>query len=174
MNNPEYILVDEFEKITADIKTELNLFVLNYQYGYITELRETLAQMETNGYDDKKFPLLWFKEPFTEVRNNGDYYADVSLEIFIIQASEKTLKAKERMDVVFKPVLLPIYRELLRQINIKSDIFENLMNDHIPHSKENRYYWGKEQADALDDVFDCLRISNLQLQIGNNPNCSIN
>lgn len=171
MNNPEFILVDEIETLVASVKTVLGIPVLNYQYGYIEELRQTLIQMEAPGFDLLKYPLVWFVEPFTETRESGDYYSDTSIELFIIHATDKTLKASERMAQVFKPVIFPIYRELVNQFTSAHHVFDIPVNTHLPHKKTNRYYWGEEQQKKIADVFDCMHISNLKLKIKNNRNC---
>lgn len=160
------------ESIVAAVKASLSLPVLNYQYGYVSELRETLAQM--NVVSSTKYPLVWLVQPFTISRVNGGYYGDVTLRMFIIQETVKTYKATERMANTFKPVIYPVYRELIDQILFRSDLFDGTMDSHIPHSVTDRYYWGEEQSKALNDVFDCMEISNLKLKISNKQNCSIN
>lgn len=174
MNQPEYILVDEIEAIVSAVKTSLALPTLNYQYGYVSELRETLAQMNDPAFVQLKYPLVWLCQPFTISRKDVTYYGDTSIRLFIIQESEKTLKANERMGQTFKPVIYPIYRALIGQIVSRGDLFDGLIGDHVEHSKTDRYYWGEEQAKALNDVFDCMEISNLKLKISNKQNCSIN
>lgn len=172
MNNPPYILVDEFQTLVAAVKAKLSLPVLNYQYGYIAELQATLKDYSlTAQYRVLKYPLVWLVQPFTIDRVNGNYFGDTSLRIFIIQESATALKAPDRMTDVFKPVLYPIYGELMQQIGIASQIFDGMLNKVIPHRVIDRYYWGEEQQDKIDDVFDCMEISNLKLKIKNNPNC---
>lgn len=170
MNNPEYILTDEMGTIVAAVKTALSLPVLNYQYGYVYELNETLKQMEANpAMYDKKFPLVWLAEPYTEKRSTYAYWADVlDMRMFIMSSTSKTVKSTDRMTDVFKPILLPIYRELIKQID-NSPVF--VKQKEVVHNKINRYYWGEAQQSVLNDPVDCIEISNLQLKIKNNPNC---
>lgn len=60
MNKPEYILVDEVGSVVTAVKAALSLTVLNYQYGYVTELKETLATFDkSEAFADKKFPLIY-------------------------------------------------------------------------------------------------------------------
>nr|MBA3971805.1 hypothetical protein [Bacteroidota bacterium] len=75
MNDPEYILVDEMDTLVASVKAELSLPVLNYQYGYLRELQETLIEYsKTIQYSALKYPLVWLVQPFTVDRTNGDYF----------------------------------------------------------------------------------------------------
>lgn len=162
------------ESIVSAVKTALALPTLNYQYGYVSELRETLAQMNEKDFVQLKYPLVWLCQPFTISRVNYGYYGDAALRIFIIQESAKNLKATERMAQTFKPVIYPIYRGILAQILSRGDLFDGLLGDHLEHSVTDRYYWGEEQSKALNDVFDCMEISNLKVKISNKQNCSIN
>lgn len=182
MNNPEYILVDVFgtkdnkDQLTGgvlhQVKVALNLSVLNYQYGYITELNETLAQWNKNpDFAPLKFPLVWLAQPFTINRTNDGYYGSVEdLRIFIIYGTTKDLKAYQRMDQNFKTVIYPIYRELVNQLENHPAIVRELAGRK--HKFTDRYYWGEQQQSVLNDVVDCSEIRNLQLKIHNNQNCS--
>lgn len=182
MNNPEYILIDEFgvkdanDQLTSGIlykvKQALNIPVLNYQYGYIEELNQTLAQWsKTPDFASKKFPLVWLMQPFVINRGEKGFYGNVEgLKIFIINSSDKTWKAPERMTKNFKAVIYPIYRELMKQINMHK-AFESSYNRK--HRFIDRYYWGEAQSSVLNDVVDCSEISNIELKIKDNTNCLI-
>lgn len=169
MNNPPYILVDEMEKVVLAVKTALALPVLNYQYGYITELRETLnAYDQTAQFAVLKFPLIWLQQPFTIDRDNWRYYGKVkNLQVFIINETGKTMKSKERMTTNFKPIINPIYYEFIKQLEIS----KAFVYDYVSHNVTDRYYWGEDQYEILYDVFDCTQISGLSLKINNNLNC---
>jgi hypothetical protein len=173
MNDPEYILVDVFTEVIAAVKTALNLPVLNAQYGYIDELRQTLANMDTTAeHEQLKFPCVWLKQPFTIIRGRSNaLFGEVEggADIFIMQQTSKTLKAAGRMATTFKPVIYPIYRELLVQINAHIAISDQY---NRAHKFTDRYWWGEEQQKQIQDVVDCSQISGLQLEINNNPNCS--
>lgn len=179
MNQPEYILEDEIGTLVANASTALIAdgvitTAINYQYGYFDEVKTMLAEYsKTAQYSALKYPLVWLVQPFTEKRDNGGYYSDVSIRLLIIKDSDKAWTYAERMTNTIKPVLLPIYRELLNQILSSTHVFEGLMNDHIPHKKTKRPYWGEDQQKQIDDVFDCIDINDLELKLSNNPNCTI-
>lgn len=160
------------ETIVSSVKTALALQFLNYQYGYITELNETMSQWsKSTVYEPQKFPCVWLMQPFTIDRKHKEdgIYGRVSLRVFIIQQSTKQAKAKKRMTDVFKPVIYPIYRELLNQLDL-SVVFATA--NFIPHDFTDNYYWGEAQESVLNDVIDCSEISQLQLSIYDNPNCT--
>lgn len=170
MNNPEYILVDELEKVVTKVKAALKLPVLNYQYGYVEELNETLGQWSNSReHASLKFPLIWVMQPFTIARGEKGIYGNVEgLRIFIITDSTKTQKAAERMAGNFKTIIYPIYRELMVQINTHK-AFQSSYDRK--HKFTDRYYWGEAQQSVLNDVVDCGEISNIELKIQNNQNC---
>lgn len=180
MNNPEYILVDEFgtkdangdltSGVLFNVQQALSLSVLNYQYGYVEELDETLIQYNsTPDFASKRFPLVWLMQPFQINRGEKGLYGSAEgLKIFIINSTDKTWKASERMANNFKPVIYPIYRELMNQIN-RHVAFESAYQRR--HRVTDRYYWGEAQQSVLNDPVDLVEISNIELKIKDNQNC---
>ena len=173
MNNPPYILVEEFGKVVSEVKAALNLTNLNYLYGYLSEINETLAQDSKAGgtFAQNKYPLIWLVQPFTIDRKLPGYYGETKLQVFIINGSKQDWKAPQRMENNFKPVIYPIYEELFTQLRIASDVFEGINIDD--HSFTDRPYWGTDQQKAIDDVFDCREISGLSLKVQDKQNCII-
>lgn len=181
MNTPPYIVVDEFgvknagEVLTAgilyNVQQALNLPVLNYQYGYWRELKETLKQMESPGFDGLKYPLVWLTQPFTiDAGKILQFYGSVDeLRIFIIGSSSKTYKAAERMTNVYKPLLYPIFNELKKQIALSKAFigYENQMKFKVT----DRYYWGDDKPVIDDDVVDIMEAKFFNIKIQNNLNC---
>ena len=172
MNTPPYILVDEFAAIVTATKVALGLPNINYMYGYLSEVRENLAQATTAGgnFATTKFPLVWLVQPFTIERGENGMFGDTRVNVLIITGSDINWKAKQRMDNNYKPIIYPIYEELLNQINIASDVFEGVTIRE--HSFTDRYYWGGGDK-VIDDIFDCSEISGLTLRIQDKQNCTI-
>jgi hypothetical protein len=171
MNNPEYILTDEMEAIIAAVKKALDLSVLNYQYGYVEELNETLKQWEEA--PDKytgKFPLVWLAEPFTITRGDYRKYGTADVDLFVINTTDKTWKAAERMANNYNNILFPIYREILKQVSIRPAFSHNTENK-MSHRLVKGYYWSEAKQSVLNDIVDCLKISGLRLEISHNKNC---
>lgn len=171
MNNPPYIVVDEIGAVVTATKAALGLTNLNYQYGYLPELRTTLGLYGSNPtYEAKKYPLVWLVQPFTIERSGFAQFGKVKLQVFIINGSTSTWTAAERMANNFNPVIYPIYRGLIAQLAASKAFSETLAD--IKHKTTDRYYWGTEQQkDFLDDVFDCMQVADLQLTLKNNNNC---
>jgi hypothetical protein len=172
MNNPEYILTDEMATVVTAVKTALSIAVLNYQFGYVMELNETLKQYEADPSKfDKKFPLVWLAEPYSIIRGQKNIYGIADVDLFIINTTNKEWKATERMDNNYKPVIFPIYRQLLQEI-VNSPVFDKISQADMQHSITKGYYWGEAQQSVLNDAVDCLKIGSLKLRINNNQNCT--
>lgn len=171
-----YILVDEFGVKNTDgvlvsgilhkVKQALSLPVLNYQYGTVKELNTTLKQYtESNDWVIKKFPLVWLAQPFTIERIGTGWFGETrNLRVFIIQETDKNFKSDERMTSIFKPILYPIYIQLLIELE-KSQVFDNHYG--VDHAMIDRYYWGNEQQLYLNDIVDCMEVSEMKLKINN-------
>lgn len=171
MNNPEYIPVDIFSEIVANVQTALVLETLNYQYGYITELNETLQSWnKTPEFASKRFPLVYLVQPFPITRGLSGFYGKAVFNLFVINTTTKIKKAADRMTDNFKPVIYPIYRELLNQIDLH-EAFSTQGVPSIVHNFTDNYYWGEKQQSVLNDIVDCSQISGLTLMINNNSNC---
>jgi len=174
MNTPEYIVVEQLGLVVAEIKGTLELPVLNYQYGYIKELDETLRQWGTNSVDAvQRFPLVYVEQPFRLIRGeSAAYYARIELlRIFIMQSTQITYKASERMQFNYKPIIYPIKRELLNQLDLSVAFNTNGIST-IKHIEEDRFYWGESQQSVLTNPVDCTIVTIKDLVLANNPNCT--
>jgi hypothetical protein len=171
MNNPSYIVVDEMKAIVAATGLKLGKS-LNYLYGYVTELTETLQQWsDVQTLYDKKYPLVWLAQPFTIMQGKqiGIYGEIEELRLFIITDSDKTYKAEQRMTINYKPTLYPIMAELEVQIS-KSKAFQSYQNK-LGVKFTDRYYWGEQQRSVLNDVVDIIEMKITGIKIQNNLNC---
>jgi hypothetical protein len=144
---------------------------VNYQKGHKVELIQTLMEMDrANAYQAKKSPLIYLVQDFTEKRGRkvGEY-TEANLNIIIAHQTESTRKVDDRYTKVFKPVLYPLYYELLEQIAKHPLIFQ-ANGDDITHDKTDRLYWGRVAAgggndqNKLTDFVDAIEITNLNLK----------
>lgn len=167
-----YILYEVVGEVVEQVRQKLGLPVLNYQYGYLTELAETIKQYgDSPEFAPKRFPLVWLKPRFKIVRGNGNYFGEVrDMRLFVMQASDPKLKARERLEASYKPVIYPIYRELIEQLNQHPAIS---MEYHRAHAVIDDFFWGENQQTVLPQVVDCLTIENLTLAI-NTKTCQPN
>lgn len=172
-----YIIVDEFgvknandelvSGIFKNVQEALALPVLNYQYGYLRELNETLKQYTTTDeFQLKKFPMIWLQQPFTIRKDTTaiTYGTIESMNIFICAETDQNLKAAKRMELKFKPILYPIYYELMNQIDYSLSFLTQSPNQ-IEHSLVDRYYWG--DGDVFESKIDCIMLNIRALDIAN-------
>lgn len=180
MNKPPYVLVDVLGQKDVDdsliggvirqVQIAVGIGNLNYQYGYVTELNETLSQWVTDPeLQTRMFPCVWIVQPFTLQRGENSVYARVvgGLRIIIMVSTDQELKAKDRMTQKFKPLIYPIYEAVMEELN-KDTAIQYVPNR--PHNFTDRYYW-PEQSKELSQVVDCSEISGLEFSLNNNPNC---
>lgn len=148
---------------------------VHYDYGHPLEIIETLSQKSEAGGDFvyQKYPLVaLFLDADLRRGNEIGVYGEFTLHIAIIRGTDPTYKAKQRDDMNFKPVLMPIYLELMKQIR-RSGVFFITSEQMIPHSPINRYYWGKQglygnEGNIFNDHVDCIEIKDLKLKVNIN------
>lgn len=150
---------------------------LNYQYGHIEELLQTLKEYDkVPNQADKRFPLVWLVTDFPEEHGQTiGVYAEVSLNIVIMHQSKAEYKSTERLQNVFKPVLYPIYYQLMKYL-AKHPAINVSGETMIPHRKTDRFYWGTKKMGSsgqtvLNDYVDAIDIQNLKLKINYKSGC---
>lgn len=148
---------------------------IDYQYGHLEELIVTLGQMDADpSLRYQKYPMVYLVQDFREQRGRqAGVYAEVSLNIIIAHQTDATYKITDRYAKVFKPVLYPIYNELIQQL-AKSITTLQGSEDMIPHDKYDRSYWGTQSVggntrNKLNDFVDAIELQNLSLKINYQP-----
>lgn len=180
MNKPIYI-VDYFRDIVqaASVKLTAQLQVydplitgIHYHHGHpieIVEIISELANAPTKLFD--RFPLIALFQDFPETIGQAPgFYADGVFHLIIARGTEHNYSAPERYDKNFKPILYPIYFELLEQIRLSRKFEIVTGSDTYPHTKIDRLYWGREglygnTANIMNDRVDCIEIKDLRLRI---------
>jgi hypothetical protein len=172
-----YVLVDEMgtkdaatDLLTGGVlyavKQALGLSVLNYQYGYVTELNETLNEYsKTPAFKALKFPLVWLAQPFTITHGDYNCFGKAKVDVFIFNRTDANLKAADRMTNNFKPVIYPIYEQLIEQISEHAAFMEQ-DNEAIKHETTDRYFWDGINP-TITDVVDWMYIKGLEITIRN-------
>lgn len=174
---------DILEPIVARVSTKLlptlkafdpDITAVHYDYGPPIEIIETLSQKsQTDQFIYQKYPLvaLFLDAKLRRGREIG-VYGEFTLHMAIIRGTDPNYKAKQRDDNNFKPVLMPIYLELMNQIH-RSGAFFIPSGQMIPHDPDNRYFWGKhglygKEGNIFNDFVDCIEIQDLKLKVNIN------
>lgn len=177
--HPVYI-VDEFREIVEKVSQRLtptlqefdhNITGVHYLHGHPLEIIETLGQRDkskTMLFD--KYPLVAVFQDFPErVAEEPGTISEVTLHLIVARATSPSYKATERYEHNFKPVLYPVYYELLKEIHL-SRAFRTMSPTLIRHTKIDRLYWGREglgknQGNIFNDWIDCIEIKDLKLKV---------
>lgn len=176
----KWVVVDVFSEIVQQVSDVLTpqLQVVNglitgvhYEHGHPKEIIETLAQKDKSqaGRFDK-YPVVALFQDFPE--RNGEetgIQSEAVLHMIIASATKPDYKARDRYEYNFRPVLYPIYVELMRQIYLHR-AFMVKGPDQIRHTKIDRLYWGREglwgnKGNIFNDWIDCIEIRDMRLRI---------
>ena len=150
---------------------DANIQNINYIHGHVLEVIETLRQYDEDpALRKSKYQLVILIQDFTEQRDGdpSSPYADLTMRVAICFHTSPEYKDFTRYEKVFKPVLYPIYQELIQQMYLSPAFFvDNPYN--IVHTKKDRPYWGKEEvygnsANKLDDFIDAIELNPLKIK----------
>jgi hypothetical protein len=184
--NPIYvyeIIEDLVSKVSTKLMPTLQAFDslitgVHFDHGHPSEIIETLQQKDKSGTNlvFDKYPLVALFHDYPERFNQEvGIRGSVTLHMIIARSTEPTYKSSDRYDNNFKPVLYPIYGELMKQI-IKSPYFMGAQSvNQLSHTKIDRLYWGREglyknEGNVFNDFIDCIEIRDLELKLNIN-NC---
>lgn len=140
---------------------------VHYWFGTKLEIIETLTQKSKNDVDRlKKYPLVCL---FIDVDENKGLQKgsveDVKLNMAIIYGTLHNFKAYERLEKTFKPVIMPIYFELLKQISLHGNMFMGATPvNNIKHKIARKYRWGEtpisgDNKNMIQDFVDGLELT---------------
>lgn len=174
MNQPPYIIEEEIGAAVEATRVSLALDNLNYIFGYFNEVNQTIEQ-NSKVVDLAKliYPCVILKLNFTLDHSQWGWFGFTrGLDIIIMTDTKVDYIAKQRLDINFKPTLIPIELELLKQIG-KRKAFDNHWPDRMKYQSISGYFWGNEQKAVLTDTVDSKIIRGLELKVNNNPNCLV-
>lgn len=157
-------------KVLADIQ-EANSEIqgIHYHYSTFHEMEQKLANMvEGKKKTSLRFPLVWLSEspPIPQVRNNEGRFADVTLQVWIMFHTKQNYTSKQRQDLVFTPIIAPIYEALILSITEMSEF--NMPDERfIPHSFLDHKFLGTNQnaANMFSAFVDARELRDLQLTV---------
>lgn len=165
------------EDIFADIVQSTNQklaehnILASFQFGTLPEIVDNLnalTQAEAN-----KYPLIALIEPFKQQKGIPNTESRLRLRLLIATYTQKELKADERLQLNFKPILFPVYNKLLQTIQQS----EHFKTNHIRHTVINHFEIGRETLEGYDgtifnDHIDAIEIQDMELDT-KNKQCKI-
>lgn len=117
--------------------------------------------------DSQRYPLIVLSPIFTEKRGEELGIAcEVDVTIYIITETNKNYTVEQRIENVYKPIIVPLYNEMIytmfRKGKIKFDEVPMSHSNYVKCETENLYY----EENKLNDIVDALKI-NINLKIKN-------
>jgi hypothetical protein len=167
------VITDLFSNVVLKAKASLKMDI-HFMHGHPREITESLTEMTKNPTASaKKYPLIALFQDFEEDRS-GDFIK-IRPQLIIATLTKNTLKAHERYQSTFKPVLYPIYESFLEAI-AQSGYFNESTKRQIKHVKIDRLYWGRtglygSEKNIFNDFIDCIEIKELTLNVKYSNSC---
>ncbi len=150
---------------------------IRYSKSSFDELIETLAQADGSGEERfNKYPLIHLvQDLYIERGQDIGLFGSAPLNIILIHQTDNKYKIEDRDEKVFKPVLWPMYYELLNQFKKSKWVFgSEFETGEFRHRVIKRAFWGNRQLEGrknkLNDYVDALEIQNLNIKF-NFSNC---
>ena len=131
---------------------------LSFQYGTLREIVENLHTLGKGG--KVKYPLVALIEPFRQrITDDG---TRANLRLLIATMTSKTLKADERLEQNYKPILFPAYEALIDEIKrvTASSTLEHTLINHFEMGRESLQGYDKA---ILDDHVDAIEINDMNV-----------
>ena len=134
---------------------------INYIYGRPDEINKEIQEMSA-GISTKleKHPLVGLFEPINIVHpKDGKYPYANGVEIIIAMPTSKEKTSYEREQQNVKPILMPLYKELMAQIAKRPMIVAPNPKADLGHTKTVI-----KGSVFFNDYVDCIQIKDLTLK----------
>lgn len=145
---------------------------INYLIGSQKEVQQRLAEWSRNeSTKDSKYPCIVVFTPFQQQRMQSDvkYLTQATVNILIVNDTEKTYTTPERITNVFEPILWTIYNLFLNEL-ILSNYFDLDSTFKIPHDYVDHFHYSPTPAkdqNVLSAVLDAVEMQNVELNLMN-------
>lgn len=133
-----------------------------YDYGHILDVVAKLTAKDGNDiYKFQKYPLVVLLTDIEEAHgDSADIEYTCSPSLLILDKTEASYTSQDRMQLIFKPILYPIYDSLID--SVKYSEYLNVL-DQVPHKKTDRMAWGSSSvsgntATIFTDYLDGIEI----------------
>ncbi len=143
---------------------------LNLIFGSAKEVQQTLVEWSKSpSKKNSKYPCLIVFTPITVPREQSERVDDgvVAVDMVIVTNTKKTYKVSKRIEMVYEPVLWPLYELLIETIKL-SDKFDNPSNGLIAHQTTDRFYYSPTPAadqNVFAAVLDAIEINDMELKL---------
>jgi hypothetical protein len=145
-----------------------------YQHGHLSDITSQLTSYsKTAEFRTRMYPAVFLLQDFEELRGvTFNLEVEATLQLLIVAESDRSYRPPERYSRVFKPVLYPIYEQLMRAL----ESHERLVVGYggIPVKKIDRLRISNALGDQppgsggkmiFNDHLDGVEVKNLNLKI---------
>lgn len=165
-------IVEEMASVVAKVNTALTAANFGttpvyYMYGHPMEINNRLQKLTDSPTEgSKKFPLIILFTDITIDKSVVGFYGSVSLRMLIANFTLPEYISEQRTEINFKPILHPIKKELINQID-RHDRFT--YEDELIYKETDMYYYGSEinKANIFNDRIDAIELRDIKLNIKN-------
>lgn len=144
-----------------------------FEYGHMVEIANTLTERDKASlvYKFQKYPAIFLKldTPSKPNIRTGQFdYTNITL--YLVNATEQTYKAADRLDNNFNPILYPLYEKLITALQRHEAVIPTSDLTNLEHDKYDRFFWGTQlnknsTNNILNDYLDAIEVTNLKLSI---------
>lgn len=172
---PQIRLTDVMSNIVAKTSTKIlsvlqavdpTITAVHYEYGHLKDVRERQMAKTLANPMATRYPLVWLIEDFRTTQELG-LFGVSDVKIMILHNTKTEYTRVQREQLVFLPILVPIYNALLYQMKI-SGMF--MQYGPFSHVKIDRPHWGNPEewgnkGYLFDEPLDGIELSELELKI---------
>lgn len=171
MNETVYI-VEEMAAVIAKVNTALTAASFGttpiyYMYGHPMEINNRLVELSNSPTEaNKKFPLVILFTDITIDRSLVGFYGSTQLRMLIANFTLPEYISEQRTEINFKPILHPIKKELINQIERHGQFtYEN----ELSYKETDMYYYGSQinNQNVFNDRIDAIELRDIKLNIKN-------
>jgi hypothetical protein len=164
------VLSDVMKSIISEVSTNLSTDIdlgipqVTFKYGSWTDIQnELIADTSDPAKKNIKYPLVCLLGDYT---TNEEGLSNI--ELLIVDLTTKNKKMDDRIIDVYKPVINPIYAELIEVMSVSP--YFTFVGDKIPHQAVNLPHMGsttEQKGYILPDVLDGKLLTNMSVKIAN-------
>ena len=139
---------------------------VRFEFGHYKEVFNNLSRLANANFETETiFPLIYLVSDFEEDINTENNTIETRLQLFIVTKTQSEYLAEQRKELIFKPILHPVYFSFIEALRKSKDIrLDNGLLFH-KHTKVDHYFWGKdEKAFEGNGFFDSVEIKDADIK----------
>lgn len=147
-------------------------FNVFFDHGLYVSVADNIYKKQNQGVEEAGiFPLIWLITPSIDIDPSvakDAIYGTATFDMIIAMPTSNEYTQDQRDQLVFIPRLLPIYDELVKQLEI-SDYFKKTLKPIVEHYRY-RPYWGgieggTDQKTLFKNFIDAIHVTGIRLDI---------